>query len=475
MNLHRRQFIQYATTALSALPLSLRQTLALAKESTSLHVDIAQMAKSLKKTDKLKMLLPKGSEFNVEPIAKKFADLVAISIEFETVPVDDINTRILLDKQLNNIDWDIALPATFGIPDLAEAGAIRDLTDLKSQYEPQGLCDNSYYTLGDYYSNRFYGYQTDGDVYMMFYNQLVNTPAKQKAFEDQFGYSYRMPITWNELDQHLKFFHSPENEIYGGSLFRTSNYLVWEFWSRFHAKGLLPLQPDLTPNIDNDAGILVLENMLETMEYLHPNARKDGLVDNWRTYAKGNIYANIGWGGTQKYFVANNSPVLGNLRYSSLPGGSTKNSFIDAGYFNWGWNYTVSPVTKDPTLAYLFTQFAVAPGPSIEAVSQEKGFFDPFRQEHYQDHQIQKIYTGEFLHAHQNSMKNCIPDFYLHGQQLYMGDLRRYLTAAMDGQLTPQKALTAAAESWQNTHIKMGLEQQTNQWAFLRSQYPLHF
>lgn len=475
MSLTRRHFLKYSSGIASSFAFTNLQAELLPTNNDQIHLAIARLAKEVKYSNTLTLLLPQGSEFNVAPVASLFTELTGVLVNLETVPVDDINTRMLLDKRLNNISWDIALPATFGVPDLAEAKAIADLSALREQYEPDGFNDNNYYSLGDFYQNRFYGYQSDGDVYMMFYNQMLNTQAKQTEFADKFNHSYRLPITWNELDAHMEFFHDPNNDIYGGSLFRTPNYLVWEFWSRFHAKGYLPLKADLTPNIDNEQGVAVLDDMIRTMDYLHPNARKDGLVDNWKTYSNGNIYANIGWGGTQKYFVANQSKVLGKLRYSSLPGGYINQKFLDTGYFNWGWNYTVSPSAKDTALAYLFTLFAVAPVPSTLAVAQENGFFDPFRQEHYQDPRIQEIYTDEFLRAHKHSMQSCIPDFYLSGQQLYIGELRRYLTAAIDGALPPQQALSAAANSWQNTHNKMGIQKQAKQWAFLRSQYPKDF
>ncbi|MFC3121716.1 extracellular solute-binding protein [Agaribacter flavus] len=488
MTPNRRQFIQlFGSIAASyALPFSALPSFALSKLLTSselkldtsnenLHLDIIELAKQYKKSSNLHLLLPEGSQFNVKPIADWFSEAVGLKVTLETVPVDDINTRILLDKRLKHISWDVALPATFGIPELAESGAIADVSQLRKQIEPQGFDSNRYYQLGDLYKGRFYGYQTDGDVYMMFYNQLLTTLPKRNDFADAFGYTYRLPKTWEELDQHLAFFHDPQNNIFGGALFKSPNYLVWEFWSRFHAKGQLPLNDDLSPNIDNEHGIAVLEDIIRSVAYMHPNARKDGLVDNWRTFAKGNIYANIGWGGTQKYLVENQSPLVGNLRYDALPGGTVNGQFIDAGYFNWGWNYTLSPMVKDPVLAYLFTLFAVSPMPSTTAVAQQKGFFDPFRKEHYQDNNIQRIYTQEFLEAHENSMKNCIPDFYMNGQQLYMGELRRYLNAAVNQKISPRKALEAAANSWKNIHEKMGVEKQAIQWSFLRLQYPKPF
>ena len=484
MPINRRKLLAYISTLGCAAPLA-KQTFGqpLGSDGTNAdtaiaptyHLQVAAAAAAIKTTNTLKLLLPEGSEFNLWPVIQLFKQLTGIDARIETVPVDDINTRLILDKQLNRMDYDIALPATFGVPDLVEAGAIIDTTDFKTRYEPTELESGSFYTLGDYYGSRFYGYQTDGDAYLMFYNRKLVTEARREEFSELFGYDYRPPATWQELDQHLAFFHRPRQNEFGGALFRTTTYLIWEFWARLHAKGQLPLADDLTPTINSEKGIEALEEMIRASQYLYPGASSSGLVDNWREFGKGNIYANIGWGGTQKYLHANKTEVTGRLRYSPLPGGKVDERHFSANYFNWGWNYAVTTASQHAETAYLLTLFAACPTPSTLAVREDRGFFDPFREEHYQDFQIQQVYTTEFLQAHREAMQNCVPDFYLNGQSLYFGQLRKYLNLAISGEMTAALALNTAAASWENTHKTIGYEQQLEQWRHLKHSYPIHF
>ena len=95
------------------------------------------------------------------------------------MPVDDINSALIL-ASLSGRVVDIALPATFGIPDLVEAGALLALDDYRTRHSPSHE-ERSLFALGDVYDNKLFGYQTDGDVYVTFYNRRVLEHPKLRA------------------------------------------------------------------------------------------------------------------------------------------------------------------------------------------------------------------------------------------------------------------------------------------------------
>lgn len=78
-------------------------------------------------------------------------------------------------------------------------------------------------------------------------------------------------------------------------------YVAWEWWVRFHAKGLWPFSAQMEPQIASDAGVEALEEMIRATEHLCPETSQLGLFANWERYSRGDIYCNIGWGGSQKY------------------------------------------------------------------------------------------------------------------------------------------------------------------------------
>lgn len=460
------------TSSIAALPLSPMSAFASNIKNDvdlhKIHEKIAAKAKAIKKTEVMRLLLPSGCEKNVLPVVNMFYDLTGITIEIKQAPVHDINTLMHLSASKGTTDFDLSLPSTFAIPDLAESKAIVDLSHLRNQYEPKGFNDDVLYPLGDFYKNRFYGYQTDGDAYLMFYNLRLLTEDRKKEYEDTFGNTYKIPTTWEDLDTQLAFFHRPDKNEYGGALFRNIDYLSWEWWLRFHAKGKLPLNDQLIPQIDSDEGIAALEEVIRASENLYPSAYTDGLIDNWEAYAKGNIYANMGWGGTQKYLIRK-SKTLTHMEYSPPPGGKAG---ANVPFFNWGWNYTVSANSKHIELAYLFSLFASCPLLSLISVRQSEGFFDPHRSQHYQDPLIQSTYSEKFLSAHKASMKNCIPDFYINGRSKYFSSFKKYIWLAVNREQTPEKAMKNISLNWRRLNNRIGNESQKEQWLFLKSQYP---
>lgn len=421
----------------------------------------------------LRCLIPNGSGDNVKPVATVFQAETGVTIDLLETPVDDINSQLTLDALTGDVGYDVALPATFGIPDLVEAGVIRSVSDFAKIHEPDWFRKDILYVVGDSFDDELYGFQADGDAYVMFYNRtMLENPEEQKAYETRFDAELSVPRTWAELDRQMAFFHRPDEGMFGGTMFRTPLYLVWEWWIRFHAKGVWPMAPDLTPQIASDAGVAALEEMIAATDYQVEGVRSFGLFENWQRYAKGDIYCNIGWGGTQKYLNATDSRMRGNMVFGPTPGGLVGGELLLTPYFNWGWNYVVTAASTQPELAYLFALFASTPTLSTLSVRQGGGYFDPFRPEHYTDPVIEETYSREFLDVHQSSMIGAIPDLYLANKGEYFATLSHWLDRALSGRATPQEALDRSAQKWRILNNRSGVEQQTRRWHELKAKYP---
>lgn len=421
----------------------------------------------------IRLLLPEGASANVLPVATAFEEGTGVRVIFREVPVDEVASRAMLESAAGRGSFDIALPATFAIPDLVEAGALQPLDQFVSEFEPAELNRGSLYSLGNRYKGRFYGYQTDGDVYLMFYNQkLMDDERLRGAYEDKFGRTLAVPETWEELDRQMQFLHDPEAKRYGGTLFRKSGYIEWEWWIRLHAKGVLPVDDEMHPAFNGPEGVQALEELIEASAWQSPRSATQGLFDNWKDFAEGNAYCNVGWGGTQKYLNGPNSNVRGKLSFGPTPGGKLGEQHVPVSYFNWGWNYVIARESRIPELAFLFTLYASLPEPSTVAVREAQGFFDPHRVEHYADEQIREVYSEPFLTQHEASMNACIPDFYMQGRDEYFALLGRYLGRANRGELEPERALLLAARGWDLLTDRLGREGQIEQWSMLKRSYP---
>lgn len=473
-NHSRRQIL---ATIAGATSLAVAPTVASAARAVDLHDTAAQHAKKLAagKVSALRLLLPQGSGDNVRPVIAAFRDATGIAVTLVETPVDDINTQLALDAMSGEGNYDLALPATFGLPDLATSGAIIPITEFARKYEPHGFRKGILYDIGDRFDGELYGFQTDGDTYVMFYHKdLLENPDEAARYADTYGRSLAVPDTWEELDRQMAYFHRKDQGISGGLLFRTPGYLAWEWWVRFHAKGVWPLSSNLDPQIDSDAGVEALENMIRATEYLCPEVDRLGLFENWARYGKGDVYCNIGWGGSQKYLNGPKSKMRGRMAYGPTPGGLVNESLLITPYFNWGWNYVVTANSKNREIAYLFALFASSPAMSTLAVRQQGGYFDPFRPEHYGDRKIREIYSDDFLKVHEASLRSSIPDLYLANQSEYFQALTNWLDRALLKKVSPTEALKRVAQQWRLINRNSGFEKQKRRWSQLRQKYPPH-
>lgn len=479
LNRKRRRIIQSAVVG-AAVPLVASSMIVMPRRTRAatlenVHTEAAARAKELAdgRDITLKILQPSGSLGNVKPVADRFTAETGIKVEYLEVPLGEITQKILLESVAKTGSFDIALPATFGLPDLAESGILVNLDQYASKYEPAAFQEDALYSTGDYYKGSLYGYQTDGDTYVMFYNKdWLEDPEENRRFSDKHGYELKVPDTWEELDAMMAHFHRPDEGMYGGALYRTQYFLAWEWWVRFHAKGYFPLDDDLNPQINTDAGVQALEEMVAASAHLYPGARTNGLFENFEAFGKGDKFCNIGWGGTQKFLNSDKSNIKGRMAFGPTPGGIVNGELLKTPYFNWGWNYVVSSVSPEPEIAYLFTLYACSPTMSTVAVRDPDGYFDPFRGAHYVDGEIVNTYTSEFLEVHKASMEGSIPDLYLKGQGEYFDELRTNLGAADAGTKTPKQALDDTARSWERITRRMGKRSQAVQWSFLKSIYP---
>lgn len=472
-SLTRRQiFAQAGSAAMcSALP-----GISLAQPGTPpLHVAVAQRVRALAPSEltTLRLLIPAGSGGNVGPVAQTFHDMTGIRIHITETPYDEINTDLALGALVGEQSYDLALPATFGLPDLVAAGAILPLTDYARHHEPKGFRDGILFGVGDSFDDEIYGFQTDGDTYLMFYNtDFLNNATYQQDYAQRFGLALRMPDTWEELDRQMGFFHRPESGQYGGLLFRRPGYTAWEWWVRFHAKGLWPFDRDMVPQIDSAQGIAALTEMIAASRHQWSGVTEMNIFQSWERFSKGDVYCCIGWGGSQKLFNSATSQVRGKLAYGPTPGGIMDGKMLKTPYFNWGWNYVVARTSPVPEIAYLYALFASSPAMSTLAVRQTDGFFDPFRPEHYDDPGIIAAYSSAFLEVHRASMESAIPDIYLKDQGEYLRVLGAWLTRAFDGEVSPKDALTRTAQRWRLITNRAGRTQQIKRWDQLKRKYP---
>src|SRR5258707_12439760 len=98
----------------------------------------------------LTILEPSGSIGNIKPVAERWTADTGIEIKYVEVPLGEINQKVLLEAVSKTGSFDIALPATFGIPDLAESRILVNPHQLSQKNQPAGIQDALLYSAGDF-------------------------------------------------------------------------------------------------------------------------------------------------------------------------------------------------------------------------------------------------------------------------------------------------------------------------------------
>ena len=255
-------------------------------------------------------------------------------------------------------------------------------------------------------------------------------------------------------------------------MFRSKPYMHWEYWIRFHGQGSYPFSRDMEPLVTNQAAMLAINQMKDATTYLHPSSSKNGPYENFSLFGEGNCYANLSWGGGQKYFQSSASRVKDDLIITQTPGIKLNNSGIPIPYFNWGWSYVLAANGKNQELAFLFILLASSFEVSSDGVAQAEGFLDPFLTHHFSHDGIEKVYGEPFLEALQVGLANAIPDLYIAGYAQYFAALRSALHASLYQNVPAQLALQAVAEKWRETTQSRDTTMQIKQWQRLQKRYP---
>ena len=136
----RRSFLKSAAAGTAALAtgvslLSWGRPLQAAGLLKDVQADAAKAAKELAngRVVTLRILQPSGSLGNIKPVAQRWTAETGINVEYIEVPLGEINQKILLEAVSKAGSFDIALPASFGIPDLAESGILVDLGSVRGE------------------------------------------------------------------------------------------------------------------------------------------------------------------------------------------------------------------------------------------------------------------------------------------------------------------------------------------------------
>ncbi|MBZ4487018.1 sugar ABC transporter substrate-binding protein [Microbacterium sp. cx-55] len=241
--------------------------------------------------DELTVLLISSHEGASKLLAEEYEAKTGVKINPVIVPYDEIGNTLALDQQSGANTIDVAAPWYVSIGDLADAGAIQDLTDwiadtpsideadfIPSIYDP--------YTLVD---GRRYGLPFDGDTHVLFYNKEI---LARNGFDAP-------PTTWDEYNEQSRTITANESAdgVYGNVIFGQKSPLILgaSFANRLAGFGGEFVDADGAPTINTPEAVAAAQSLADSIASAYPTpaetafgegnsawyAGKVAFIENW--------------------------------------------------------------------------------------------------------------------------------------------------------------------------------------------------
>jgi len=424
------------------------------------------------------VMAPTGSLGNMKPFAKEWEDFTGVPVTFfEGGYGMDYVSRISQETVSKTGEFDIAIPPPSHVPTFAAAKLAVDLTDWVKRYNPELDGPNGVIPpldkYGCTYKGRNYMMDTDGDAWVTYYRtDYLTNPKEQKNFKAKFGYDLKVPETFPEYADHLKFFNRPDEGFYGGCNMFGPFTSKWMFFQAYTSKGKFYFNDNMEPEINSKEGVEALQYLQDIAEYQIPGAFSFDWGGVYGAMTDAAAYSTHTWVSFANYNNREGSKTRGKITPALAPGWDIKGTVCHATPMADSWSYIVSAYSKYPELAYLWVQYNQSPQVSTKAIMAEGGYFDPFRKNHFEDPEVQERFGMPVLDALLASLKVSFPDVILVGGAEYMDLLDKEVQAAVTGIKTAKKALDDAAAKWEEVTERYGREGQLEQWNWLKQFYP---
>lgn len=232
----------------------------------------------------LTVLLISSHEGASKLLAERYEAETGVKINPVIVPYDEIGNTLALDQQSGANTIDVAAPWYVSIGDLADAGAIQDLTDwidsdadlktddfIPSIYDPYSLVDG-----------RRYGLPFDGDTHVLFYNKEI---LARNGFSQP-------PATWDEYVEQSRTITRNEsaNGVYGNVIFGQKSPLILgaSFANRLAGFGGEFVDADGKPVINSPEAIEAAQSLADSLASAYPTPAETAFGEGNSAWYAGN-------------------------------------------------------------------------------------------------------------------------------------------------------------------------------------------
>ena len=306
-------------------------------------------------------------ESAIEKIWAAFEEETNSGLRLEFVPMDlhPLHEALFENGGLKNGDWDVTQINTDWLGEAHAAQALVDLRPWLEQRPPEEFPDGWTPSLlrVQAFGDVVFGLPFhDGPEVLIVRRDLFDNEAEQRAFRDRHGRDLRVPETWKEFREAARFFHRPDQNLYGTvfAAFPDGHNTVYDFALQTWTHGGELVNGAGRVVVDSAgarAGLEFYRSILNDTSAVHPRCREFDSVKSGLAFAAGEVALMVNWFGFAAMGeVVAESRVKGKVEIAPIPHAPGASSAS----LNCYWLYAVAAGSPHRETAYDFIRFAVS-------------------------------------------------------------------------------------------------------------------
>jgi len=411
-----------------------------------------------------------------KPVMDEFGDLTGISItKLQDISAFDIPQRAMAEALSKSPEFDFFHVDTNMIPSLASAGLLEPLDDYMA------AADFKINAVGDFgkfltYKGKTYGITTDGNVHVQFVRKdLFENPDERKAFADKHGRELTWPETWEEDLEIMKFFHRPDQDLWGSANLRDRGSSVAWWYMYLHSAGGFPFTDDMDPNIDNEIGEYAFQTYLDVKQVSHPEAAGWGTPQMIPRIINGQAYSCQYWDGVAA--LAENpekSKTAGKWLFGPVPGSKKSGKLLKRSVSTPNVGILVNRHSpRKEARAYMAMYLGTGANSARIVGDPVNTFHDPWHVDHFKPGSLaEKVYTPGGMDAIKKNLQIVTPPIFLTGLLEFETELKRNLSEMYAGDKTAKQAASDTSEAWGRAIRRIGKRRLKEELATYKSLFP---
>ena len=267
----------------------------------------------------------------------RFSAREGLNLELDAVSLDlhPLYDSLYTQGGLKDGTWDVAFCPTDWLAQFHTANLLTDLAPFLATDPPDDFPDGWTPSLlqmqefGDQVLGLPYH---DGPECLIYRQDLLEDTDHQAAFAAQHGRPLAVPQTWDEFVDVARFFHRPQESLYGTVLaaFPDAHNTIYDFHLQLWTRNGSALTPDNKVQLDTPEAVAALtfyRELIQDDTLIHPQSRDLDSVGSGLAFARGEIALMVNWFGFAGMCeTIPESQVQGKVAITGLPSLTGKES-----------------------------------------------------------------------------------------------------------------------------------------------------